>query len=122
MPLYAAQLLALDDTGGEVLNVTVAGDPKVSVTQAVSVSGLVAIPWAQGDRSGVAFRADAITSTTPAAAPNEQARPQNNPSAGARRPVRSRPNTGGLAIGQITLKGTCHGTKQQAHQQHWVGT
>ena len=59
-----------------MLNVTVAGDPKVSVTQAVSVPGLVAIPWAQGDRSGVAFRADAITSTTPAGAPNEQARPQ----------------------------------------------
>ncbi|EUA42070.1 putative regulatory protein [Mycobacterium xenopi 4042] len=43
-----------------MLNVTVAGDPKVTVTQPVSVSGLVAIPWAQGDRSGVAFRADAI--------------------------------------------------------------
>ncbi len=26
------QVLALDDTGGEVLNVTVAGDPKVAVT------------------------------------------------------------------------------------------
>ncbi|AMU25799.1 regulatory protein [Mycobacteroides abscessus] len=61
LPLFATQLLALDDTGGEVLNVTVAGDPKLTVTQAVSVSGLVAIPWAQGDRSGVAFRADAIT-------------------------------------------------------------
>jgi hypothetical protein len=33
----------------------------------------VAIPWAQGDRSGVAFRADAITSTNPAAAPSDQA-------------------------------------------------
>ncbi len=61
LPLFATQLLALDDTGGEVLNVTVAGDPKLAVTQPVSVSGLVAIPWAQGDRSGVAFRADAIT-------------------------------------------------------------
>ncbi|ETZ96800.1 putative regulatory protein [Mycobacterium kansasii 824] len=68
--MYAAQLLALDDTGGEVLNVTVAGDPKVTVTQLVSVSGLVAIPWAQGDRSGVAFRADAIT---PTAASSDQA-------------------------------------------------
>ena len=73
VPLYAAQLLALDDTGGEVLNVTVAGDPKVTVTQSVSVSGLVAIPWAQGDRSGVAFRADAVTPTNPAAAPSDQA-------------------------------------------------
>ena len=73
MPLYAAQLLALDDTGGEVLNITVAGDPKVTVTQPVSVSGLVAIPWAQGDRSGVAFRADAIAPTNHAAAPSDQA-------------------------------------------------
>lgn len=48
LPLFATQLLALDDTGGEVLNVTVAGDPKLAVTQPVSVSGLVAIPWAQG--------------------------------------------------------------------------
>jgi hypothetical protein len=61
LPLHAVQLLALDDTGGEVLTVTVAGDPKLTVTQPVSVSGLVAIPWSQGDRNGVAFRADAIT-------------------------------------------------------------
>ncbi len=61
LPLYAVQVLALDDTGGEVLNITVAGDPKVVVTQPVSVSGLVAIPWSQGDRSGVAFRAETIT-------------------------------------------------------------
>ncbi|AMT71018.1 MULTISPECIES: hypothetical protein [Mycobacteriaceae] len=77
VPLFATQVLALDDTGGEVLNVTVAGDPKVTVTQPVSVSGLVAIPWAQGDRSGVAFRADAISPTTPnGAGSSEQARPQ----------------------------------------------
>lgn len=37
VPLFATQVLALDDTGGEVLNVTVAGDPKVTVTQPVSV-------------------------------------------------------------------------------------
>ncbi len=77
VPLFATQVLALDDTGGEVLNVTVAGDPKVTVTQAVSVSGLVAIPWAQGDRSGVAFRADAITAGTAGAPSGEQVpRPQ----------------------------------------------
>jgi hypothetical protein len=64
LPLYAVQVLALDDTGGEVLSVTVAGDPKLAVTQPVSVSGLVAIPWSQGDRSGVAFRAATITATT----------------------------------------------------------
>ena len=77
MPMYATQVLALDDSGGEVLNVTVAGDPKVTVTQSISVVGLVAIPWVQGDRSGVAFRADALTpATASGAAPSEQTRPQ----------------------------------------------
>lgn len=67
LPLYAVQLLALDDSGGEVINVTVTGDPKLTVTQPASVSGLVAIPWTQGDRNGVAYRAEAIT---PAAIPS----------------------------------------------------
>ncbi|QUD82950.1 hypothetical protein J8M97_25410 [Gordonia polyisoprenivorans] len=58
---FAVQLLALDESGGEILTVTVVGDPKLAVTQAVTVTGLVAIPWSQGDRSGVAFRADSIT-------------------------------------------------------------
>ncbi|ORW89934.1 hypothetical protein AWC27_12235 [Mycobacterium szulgai] len=69
--MYAAQLLALDETGGEVLNVTVAGDPQLAVTQPVSVPGLVAIPWAQRDRSGVAFRAEAIAPS--GGGPSEQA-------------------------------------------------
>lgn len=76
--LYSIQLLALDDTGGEVLTVTVVGDPKIAVTQPVSVSGLVAIPWSQGDRSGVAFRAEAITAADPATgvakSPSQQGR------------------------------------------------
>ncbi|MBS4102997.1 hypothetical protein [Tsukamurella paurometabola] len=61
LALHSVQVLALDDSGGEVLNITVVGDPKVAVTQPVTVLGLVAIPWTQGDRSGVAFRADSIT-------------------------------------------------------------
>lgn len=74
--LHSVQVLALDDTGGEVLNVTVVGDPKVTVTQPVTVLGLVAIPWSQGDRSGVAFRADSITArgTTPSAGASESPR------------------------------------------------
>ncbi len=71
LALHSVQVLALDETGGEVLNVTVVGDPKVPVTQPVTVLGLVAIPWSQGDRSGVAFRADSITArTTPASGPS----------------------------------------------------
>jgi hypothetical protein len=61
LTLWQTQLVALDDTGGEVLPVTMPGEPKVTVGQSVSVSGLVALPWSQGDRSGIAYRAEAIT-------------------------------------------------------------
>lgn len=62
-PLFSVQLLVLDDTGGEVIAVTVAGQPALTVGAPVAVTDLVAIPWQQGDRSGVAFRAASITST-----------------------------------------------------------
>jgi hypothetical protein len=52
----------LDTAGGEVLALTVAGEPDVGVGQPVSVEGLIAMPWSQGDRSGVAFRATLIRS------------------------------------------------------------
>lgn len=60
--LFQVQLMALDADGGDVLAVTVAGEPKVSVGQQVVVTNLVATPWSQEGRSGVAFRAEAITS------------------------------------------------------------
>ncbi len=63
-PLWQVQLMALDASGGEMLNVTVAGaPPKVSVGQAVVPVGLEAIPWAQGTRNGVAFRAVSLNTT-----------------------------------------------------------
>ena len=58
--LYATELVAMDDTGAEVVKVTTAGAPKVTADQIVQVSGLVAVPWAMDGRSGVAFRAQAI--------------------------------------------------------------
>lgn len=60
LPLWQVQVAALDATGGEVLAVTLAGEPSVAVGQMVTIEGLVAIPWSQGDRSGVAYRAAAI--------------------------------------------------------------
>ncbi len=63
LPLWAAQLMALDSSGGEVIAVTVAGDPKLTVGQPVQVDGLVALPWSQAERSGVAFRAEALRAT-----------------------------------------------------------
>jgi hypothetical protein len=60
LPLWQVQLMALDSAGGDVIAVTVAGDPNVTVGQPVQVDGLVALPWSQEGRSGIAFRADAI--------------------------------------------------------------
>ena len=59
--LWQVQLMALDETGGEILTVTVDAEPKLSVGEFVQLHGLVAIPWSQGDRSGVAFRAAGLT-------------------------------------------------------------
>ena len=59
---WQVQLAALDSTGGEVLLVTVSGRPDVGVGSPVAVETLVAIPWSQGDRSGVAYRAGTIRS------------------------------------------------------------
>lgn len=61
-PQWQVQVAALDSTGGEVLTVTVNGRPEVAVSCPVAVEGPVAIPWSQGDRSGVAFRASSIRS------------------------------------------------------------
>jgi hypothetical protein len=60
LPLWQVQLMALDTSGGDVIAVTVAGDPNVTVGQPVQIDGLVALPWSQEGRSGIAFRADAI--------------------------------------------------------------
>jgi hypothetical protein len=70
--LWTVQVMALDprdERGGEILNVTVAGQPpKVSMGQPVSLSELEAIPWATNGRSGVAFRAKSIASAQAAKA------------------------------------------------------
>lgn len=64
-PLWTVQVMALDESGGEVLNVTVAGiPPKVNVGQVVIPVGLEAIPWAQSGRNGVAFRAVSLNPAT----------------------------------------------------------
>ncbi len=61
-PLWTVQVMALDETGGEMLNVTVAGQmPKVTVGTAIGLAELEAIPWATNGKNGVAFRAKSIT-------------------------------------------------------------
>jgi len=59
--LFTVQVMVLDETGGEVINVTVAGfPPKVTLGQQVHLVELEAIPWVQDGRNGVAFRAKEI--------------------------------------------------------------
>jgi hypothetical protein len=60
-PLYTVQVAAMYDDQGEVLAVKVAGQPAgIRPGMAVEVAGLVAQPWALGERSGVSYRAAAI--------------------------------------------------------------
>jgi len=61
-PLWVVQVMALDEKGGEMLNVTVAGvPPKLTVGQQVACVELEAIPWATNGKNGVAFRAKSVT-------------------------------------------------------------
>jgi hypothetical protein len=85
LPLWQVQVAALDTTGGEVLAVTVAGEPSVAVGQMVTIDGLVAIPWSQGDRSGVAYRAASIKSSgTPIAASTSAPSSPERPGSGSK--------------------------------------
>jgi hypothetical protein len=57
-PMSTTQLMALDQSGGEVLNVTTAGiPPSLTVGQIVKPLDLEAIPWMNNGKHGVAFRA-----------------------------------------------------------------
>jgi hypothetical protein len=59
--LHVTELVAMDETGAEVIKVTTAGAPRVTKRQVVTVVKLVATPWIIDGRGGVAFRAEAIT-------------------------------------------------------------
>src|SRR3954466_12772899 len=60
--LCTIQLMALDERGGEVITVTIAGAVRdIPVMTPVSVVELEAIPWNNNGRSGVAYRAASVT-------------------------------------------------------------
>jgi hypothetical protein len=81
-PQWQVQVAALDATGGEVLQITVNGRPDVAVGSPVAVDALVAIPWSQGDRSGVAYRAASIRAAgSPIAGVANAAGPNRPPTA-----------------------------------------
>ena len=64
--MWSTQVFVLDETGGEVISITTAGEkPNVKVGQLVLVSGLEAIPWATNGRNGVAFRATELKPASP---------------------------------------------------------
>jgi hypothetical protein len=64
-PQWVVELIALDESGGEVIRVTVTGvQPKVSQGQHVTVRDLEAVPWTNNGRSGVAYRASTIEPTS----------------------------------------------------------
>ncbi len=60
--LYKVQTVALDSEGAEIIQLTVAGDPHVGQGAMLKLEGLVALPWAMGERSGVSFRASKVES------------------------------------------------------------
>lgn len=58
MPLWAAQLIVMDERGADTIVVTVAGDPpQLQQGQPVTPVQLVAFPWNRNGREGIAFRA-----------------------------------------------------------------
>jgi hypothetical protein len=64
-PMWQTQVVALDETGGEVINVTTVGEiPSVEVGQFVAVEALEAKAWATNGRNGTAFRAASLTPLT----------------------------------------------------------
>lgn len=67
--MWATQVFVLDETGGEVIAITTAGEkPGVTVGQLIAVEQLEAIPWATNGRNGVAFRAISLKPATGASA------------------------------------------------------
>src|SRR3954449_3451399 len=62
--LWRLQLGALGDGGGEIIRVAVPGDPNVGQGEMVRVGGLTAQAWELDGRSGMAFRAHAITAAS----------------------------------------------------------
>ena len=67
-PMWSTQVFVLDETGGEVITITTAGEvPDVKVGQLVSPAQLEAIPWATNGKNGTAFRAVTLKANAGAA-------------------------------------------------------
>jgi hypothetical protein len=62
--LWRVQLVALGEGDAEIIRVAVPGEPSVSQGEMVRVEGLTAQAWEKDGKSGVAFRAVAIRSSS----------------------------------------------------------
>jgi hypothetical protein len=58
--IHAVELIVLSDDGGDKIRVKVPGKPELRPRSEVRVTGLVAMPWEQNGRTGVAFSAESI--------------------------------------------------------------
>lgn len=64
-PIWQTQVFVLGPSGGAVLLVRTAGDkPSVKAGQSVVFEDLEAVPWANGDRNGIAYRAIGVKAAT----------------------------------------------------------
>jgi hypothetical protein len=64
-PMWKTQVVALDETGGEVIDITTVGEkPSVEVGQFITVEALEAKAWATNGRNGTAFRAASLKPLT----------------------------------------------------------
>ena len=62
--LWRVQLVAFGDGDAEIVKVSVPGDPGVREGELVRVEAMTAQAWEMEGRSGMAFRASAIRSTS----------------------------------------------------------
>ncbi len=61
-PVYGVDVVAFGAEAPQIWPVKVSGQPRgVAVGQPIKVTGLIATPWSRDGRSGIAFRAEAIT-------------------------------------------------------------
>jgi hypothetical protein len=68
-PMWSTQVVAIDETGGEVIGVTTVGEiPSVKVGEFVTLDQLEAKAWATNGRNGTAFRAASLKPLTSASA------------------------------------------------------
>ena len=72
--------------------VTIVGQPRIAVDSYVSLRNVVAYPWEQGDRHGIALRAESIA---PESAPAEPAQASAQPAAQNGVPVAAGSRGGG---------------------------